>query len=203
MDSYNVLRGREPVRTGTAKSPNAKTNYCAGYIKYLPQRGAIYGIEFSGTKKGSNGEADTYKSPASGFRYYIFCSENAFLKYIDSMYSDAVNEAGKDNVNPPTLKHRISKPVDVGNPATFVVSSGIYDPGNTLSLVDDGIVRDEISYPANIGFQGVSYNHEPRPYSNLDGFIDSNNIQYPLYLVVIFDDDPEIDILDYQLIVQS
>jgi len=201
MDSYNVLRGREPVRTGTPKSPNDKTKYCAGYIKYLPQRGAMYGIEFSGTKY-TDGEA-TYKTPECGFRYYIFCSENAFLDYLSSAYADAVDEEGKDGQNPPVLKHRVSKAASVGNPATFIVSSGIYNPGDTAGLKDEGIVRDAIKYPANIGFQGVSYNHEPRPYSNLDGFIDSNNVQYPLYLVVIFDGDPKISVLDYQLIIQS
>lgn len=189
MDSFNVLRGREPVRFTNSKY------YCAGYIKYLPQRGAIYGVEFSNTK-----DVDL-----PTFKYYIFASENAFLNYVAGMLNKVQNADGTipdtdtpyvTNTPAPILKSRFSKrKMDVGNPASYIVSAGEYTSKTK-------------SYPMNIGFQGADYQHDPRPYSNLDGFVDSNDVQYPLYLVVEFDEEPKQDsnklaALDYQIIVQS
>lgn len=189
MDSFNVLRGREPVRATGGKY------YCAGYIKYLPQRGAIYGIEFSNTK-----DVDL-----PTFKYYIFASENAFLNYVADMLDVEQNADGTipgtdipyvATTPTPILKSRFSKrKMDVGNPSSYIVSAGEYTSATK-------------SYPMNIGFQGADYQHDPRPYSNLDGFVDSNDVQYPLYLVVEFDEEPKkstkkLVSLDYQIIIQS
>lgn len=179
MDSFNVLRGHEPVRENGGKY------YCAGYIKYMPQRGAIYGIEFSNTK--------TANLPA--FKYYIFCSEKAFLQYVTDKFGTQPDEPkDKNNKSIPALKPRYcNKQGAVDNPSTFVVSSGEYNKDS------------EIAYPRNIGFQGADYQHDPRPYSNLDGFVDSNDVQYPLYIVIEFANnaDPGLVAVDYQIIVQS
>lgn len=182
MESFNVLRGREPVKT------NGSSSYCAGYIKYLPDRAKLYGIEFSGFDKTSH----AYKNPDSGFNYYIFCSEAAWVNYakekgitLEPKFTKAVQN--KDSVILPD-----------SNPALFVVSSGTYDP--TGEATGENLVNSTVSYPHTIGFQAVSYTHEPRPYSNIDAFVSSDAVQYPLYLFVEFDDDPGITELDYQLI---
>ena len=174
MESFNVLRGREPVTDG----------HCAGYIKYLPDRAKIFGIEFSGYDANSS----SYKNPQCKFDYYIFCSESAWIKYAKSKGV--------------TLEPKVVKePQNVGNPALFIVSSGTYDPtGSGTSGEGEEVVSAKIDYPHLIGFQGVKYSHEPRPYSNVDAFINSDNVQYPLYLFVEFDGDPGITELDYQLI---
>lgn len=191
MESFNVLRGREPIVPLTETHTETKIvdgeekevevttitgYYCAGYIKFMPDRAKIFGIEFSGGNK----EEGTYDNPQCGFDYYVFCSETAWRNYV----KEAV---GVD------LKAKVAKEAqNVGNPALFIVSSGNYDP-ETWSDGSD-------VYPHLIGFQGVTYSHEPIPYSNVDAFVNSNDVQYPLYLFVKFNGDPKITELDYQLI---
>lgn len=204
MDGFNVLRGREPIKNSNG------TYYCAGYVKFLPARGAIYGIEFSGSNRGKStsaiGDGDlpntgfVYNNPLVAFKYFIFCSEDAMINYAASLgikLEKAIN------------KHRPEKdkePVhNVGNPATYIVSSGKYDPTNA----NDPNAGKE--YPQNIGFQGADYQHDPRPYSNLDASVVPNDVQYPLYIFVQFTGNPTadkngdsgIDTLDYQLITLS
>lgn len=180
MESFNVLRGREPI----TKISNSKS-YCAGYIKYLPDRAKIFGIEFSGY----DADGSKYDNPQCKFDYYIFCSESAWIKY--------AAERGV-TIEPKVVK----EPQNVGNPALFIISSGTYDPTGAGVASGEGeeVVSSKIEYPHLIGFQGVRYSHEPRPYSNVDAFINSDNVQYPLYLFVEFTGDPEITELDYQLI---
>lgn len=175
MESFNVLRGREPI---TKVSNNS--SYCAGYIKFLPDRAKLFGIEFSGYDSNTG----TYKNPQCKFEYFIFCSESAWIKYAKSQAVELVPKMVKE-------------PQNIGNPALFIVSSGTYDPGGDAG---EGIVNTTIAYPHTIGFQGVPYSHEPRPYSNVDAYINSNDVQYPLYIFVKFTGDPGITELDYQLI---
>lgn len=180
MESFNVLRGKEPIKEEGA------LKYCAGYIKYLPDRAKIFGIEFSGYDADSN----EYKNPDSGFDYYIFCSETAWINYANT----------KGVIIEPKV---VRNPQNVGNPALFIVSSGTYDTSSETPSADgegEEVVAGTVKYPHLIGFQGVKYSHEPRPYSNVDAFINSDNVQYPLYLFVEFHDDPGITELDYQLI---
>lgn len=184
MESFNVLRGREPIKT------EGNLKYCAGYIKFLPDRAKIFGIEFSGY----NADEDKYDNPQCGFDYYIFCSESAWIKFAKSKGI--------------TLEPKIVKePQNIGNPALFIISSGTYDPehgteGHETPAAGEGeeVVEGHIKYPHLIGFQGVRYSHEPRPYSNVDAYINANDVQYPLYLFVEFNGTPEITELDYQLI---
>lgn len=218
MEGYNVLRGTLPVLKGKDAS-DSDIFFCANYIKYLPARGGIYGIEFSGhgNTDASDSSSTIGKNPASGFKFYVFCSENAYLGYVlhdlidksksvvRTLDDEEVHSSMLYSKKKSCFNNKISKPElnYTSNPATFVSSAGVYDPDGTYGITGEGTVTDTIVYPANIGFQGVSYNHEPRPYSNLDGFIDSNNVQYPLYIVVEFAKDPGISTLDYQFITQS
>lgn len=192
MNGFNVLRGREPIKKGT-KSGN-DVYYCAGYIKYLPARGGIYGIEFSGTKK-ETGVTDTYNNPNASFDYYIYCSENAFIKALQGIVDAPTvgNPSGGQDTRYPIITNKLSNAsTDVGNPASFLVSHGTFDKDTAPT------------YPHSVGFGGVEYSHDPRPYSNVDGFTDSNNVQYPLYLLVKFTGTPSnVNQLDYQIIYES
>ena len=173
MESFNVLRGREPVKTVGGNS------YCAGYIKYLPDRATLYGIEFSGY----DASTSTAKNPGK-FEYFIFCSEAAWISYAKSQGV--------------TIEAKVCKTApEVANPAMYIISSGTYNPGGTAG---ENVITSTVVYPHTIGFQAVSYTHEPRPYSNMDAFVESNNVQYPLYLFVKFDGTPGVTELDYQLI---
>lgn len=178
MESFNVLRGREPIKT------EGNVKYCAGYIKFLPDRAKIFGIEFSGYDSAT----EKYDNPQCGFDYYIFCSESAWIKFAKSKGI--------------TLEPKIVKePQNIGNPALFIVSSGTYDPdGSSAEEEGEEVVSNAIKYPHLIGFQGVRYSHEPRPYSNVDAYINANDVQYPLYLFVEFNGTPGITELNYQLI---